>query len=300
MYSDAKNMTNYLVESETLPMFALPNVAIRNIIRYIQSLFKAEFLLQYLTCCDIARLATKRGSALFLHTLTNFCLTKCQTWTKVPVRRIVTLLHPYLSGKRFTVATSRKRNFPKKSTNLFAKSRTLCTFVSANILKSISDTVIYFIAKTRSAVSVSVQCVCQNIKGLRFLCVHTLTNFCSEQWQTRTRVSTRRTVTSLQPYLSGKRFISATSRKHSFPNLPNSIKLLSTASIGIHPSPAVCAPASPTCIGNVIRTWLSVGLSLPLWRGRRSPESTKSTSASRSRELLNPKRRRSRLLLMPI
>ena len=179
MQAAVKNMTNYLVESETLPMFALPNVAIRNIIRYIQSLFKAEFLLQYLTCCDIARLATKRGSALFLHTLTNFCLTKCQTWTKVPVRRIVTLLHPYLNGKRFTAATSRKR---------------------------------------------------------------------------------------------------------SFPNLPNSTKLLSTANTGTHPSPAVCAPASPTSTRSIIRTWLSVGLSLPLWRGRRSPESTKSTSASRSKK----------------
>lgn len=129
MYSNAKNITNYLVESETLPMFVLPNVAIRNIIRYIQSLFKAEFLLQYLTCCDIARLATKRGSALFLHTLTNFCLTKCQTWTKaLKQRTIVTATHfhllkfasivnysaisvPYRQCARLT-----NRNYPTKPT----------------------------------------------------------------------------------------------------------------------------------------------------------------------------------------
>lgn len=273
MQAAVKNMRKNLAVSEESAIFVMPNIQTDTPLLLL--FYSGSLCGNGVNLLDVWRHLQRGYRFLCIH-ITKLLSTLCQTSTKaVQQRIIVPALHPYLSGKRF---------HSKKSTNLFAEFETLHTFVSANILKSISDTVIYFIAKTRSAVSVSVQCVCQNIKGLRFLCVHTLTNFCSEQWQTRTRVSTRRTVTSLQPYLNGKLCTAATSRKRSFPNLPNFIKSLSTANTGTHPSPAAYALKSPTSTRSIIRTWLSVGLSLPLWKRRRSPESTASASASRSKK----------------
>lgn len=120
-------------------------------------------------------------------------------------------------------------------------------------------------------------------EGARSFCIYIikLSDLCQ---RTLKAVQQRIIVPALHLSTNGKRFTVATSRKHSFPNLPNFTKLLLTANTGTHPLPAVCAPASPTSTRSIIRTWLSVGLSLPLWRRRRSPESTASASASRSRE----------------
>ena len=151
-------------------------------------------------------LATKGGTPSLYIYLTQLFTAKCQTVKKLVGRgTIVPVLHLCVRHSlRFLIAIfparifSRSRSSLKNSAYYFVEFETLCTFVSANILKSISDTVLYFIAKSCSAVSVSIQYVCQNTEGLRFFCVHTLTNFCSEQWQTWTKVaSPRTTVTGL-------------------------------------------------------------------------------------------------------
>ena len=208
MFGIAKNIIKNLAGSETLPNIALPT---SRIVCTIRKYILHARIWAYSCCTSISYrrglLAQERGaSSFYTHTLTKFLTNKCQQASKICSRRKMRRAQTYSLRNRLLVPIaifparifSRSRSSLKNSAYYFVEFETLCTFVSANILKSISDTVLYFIAKSCSAVSVSIQYVCQNTEGLRFFCVHTLTNFCSEQWQTWTKVaSPRTTVTGL-------------------------------------------------------------------------------------------------------
>ncbi len=200
MYGIAKNTANYLAKSETLLNIALPKTLILGNISTYKRLM-GVFLLHFYT--------SSRGSLARLRDTLSFCIyqtcvqicqrpTQAFEWgTIVPITHLVRRSAQAASRSIYPTCgvfrSYRKRSSiilsPKNSVKIFAELKTLCTFVSARILKSISDAVLYFIAKSRSAVSVSIQCSCQRKKGLRFFCVHTLTDFCFELWQEQTKVA---------------------------------------------------------------------------------------------------------------
>ena len=93
--SSLKKPALSFVEFETLCTFVSANVAISNSIRYILNRIIAGFPRHYRTCCDIARLPKHKEPRFFcIHTLTNFCFSEWQTWTKVASpRTTVTGLH---------------------------------------------------------------------------------------------------------------------------------------------------------------------------------------------------------------
>lgn len=188
-------MAKNLVKSKTLPNIALPKNS------YIKAdTYSSRNTANLLSRCHIfaygCSLARKRKEFASFVTYTKLS-DLCQRTLKAYRQRItVPATHPHLPySSRSTSATS--PSAMKNSANLFAEFETLRTFASARILKSVSDAVLYFIAKSRSAVSVSIQCSCQRKKGLRFFRVHTLTNFCFELWQEQTKVPTRSRVRSL-------------------------------------------------------------------------------------------------------
>lgn len=89
-HSLSKKLANLFAEFKTLCIFVSANVAISNNIRYIPNRITAGFLRLYRTCCDIARLPKHKEPRFFYtHTLTNFCFSQWQTWTKVSARRTV-------------------------------------------------------------------------------------------------------------------------------------------------------------------------------------------------------------------
>ena len=120
---------------------------------------------QRLFCCHILKLLTD----------------KCEPKLKALRRIIVPLLHLYPNYRTFSISQI------GRSQNLFAKFKTLRTFVSANVIYKVH--VVYLYRSIAGFLrSYFVRHVCQNTRGLRSFCTHTLTNFCTSQWQTWTRV----------------------------------------------------------------------------------------------------------------
>nr|DAP22752.1 MAG TPA: hypothetical protein [Caudoviricetes sp.] len=196
MYFGKKNITKNLAVSEEVANIALPKSRCHTENTYFCR-NTANFLSGVISFDDGTLASFREGFASFVTYITKLS-DQCQSPLKVELRRKASRLPYSLRNRLHLLISYQSHSLSKKLANLFAEFKTLCIFVSANILKSVSDTVLYFIAKSRSAVSVSIQYVCQNTKGLRFFCVHTLTNFCSEQWQTWTKVSARRTVRPLR------------------------------------------------------------------------------------------------------
>ena len=95
LISQTERLQNLFAKFKTLCTFVSANVAISNIIRYILNRITAGFLRHYRTCCDIARLPKHKEPRFFcVHTLTNFCFSQWQTWTKVVFqRKALILLH---------------------------------------------------------------------------------------------------------------------------------------------------------------------------------------------------------------
>ena len=93
--SQTERLQNLFAKFKTLCTFVSANVAISNKIRYILNRITAGFLRHYRTCCDIARLPKHKEPRFFcVHTLTNFCFSQWQTWTKVVFqRKALILLH---------------------------------------------------------------------------------------------------------------------------------------------------------------------------------------------------------------
>ena len=196
MYFGKKNITKNLAVSEEVANIALPKSRCHTENTYFCR-NTANFLSGVISFDDGTLASFREGFASFVTYITKLS-DQCQSPLKVELRRKASRLPYSLRNRLHLLISYQSHSLSKNLANLFAEFKTLCIFVSALILKSVSDTVLYFIAKSRSAVSVSIQYVCQNTKGLRFFCVHTLTNFCSEQWQTWTKVSARRTVRPLR------------------------------------------------------------------------------------------------------
>lgn len=88
-----REIANLFAKFKTLCTFVSANVAISNKIRYILNRITAGFLRHYRTCCDIARLPKHKEPRFFcVHTLTNFCFSQWQTWTKVVFQRKALIL----------------------------------------------------------------------------------------------------------------------------------------------------------------------------------------------------------------
>lgn len=131
--------------------------------------------------CGSSVLANKGGAPFFVYILTNLFLAKCQNAKQVVRGIIVPLLHPYPKYRTSSISQT------ERSQNLFAKFKTLRTFVSANVIYKVH--VVYLYRSIAGFLrSYFVRHVCQNTRGLRSFCTHTLTNFCTSQWQTWTRV----------------------------------------------------------------------------------------------------------------
>lgn len=93
LISQIERLQNLFAKFKTLCTFVSANVAISNKIRYILNRITAGFLRHYRTCCDIARLPKHKEPRFFcVHTLTNFCFSQWQTWTKVVFQRKALIL----------------------------------------------------------------------------------------------------------------------------------------------------------------------------------------------------------------
>lgn len=135
--------------------------------------------------CGCSSVARKGGAPFFSYILINLFLAKCDRAKQVVRRIIVPLLHPY--PKYRTSLTSQTERLQ----NLFAKFKTLCTFVSANV--AISNKIRYILNRITAGFLRHYRTCCDiarlpKHKEPRFFCVHTLTNFCFSQWQTWTKV----------------------------------------------------------------------------------------------------------------
>ena len=123
MYSDAKNMTNYLVESETLPMFALPKFYCKSG-DIFQSLLYGKFLSRYCSFCSGTLASFRKGLVSFCIHITKLS-DKCQSPLKADLSgRIVPILHPFASTVNYSVisvpyrqcARLTNRDYPTKPT----------------------------------------------------------------------------------------------------------------------------------------------------------------------------------------
>ncbi len=128
--SSLKKPALSFAEFETLCTFVSANVAISNSIRYILNRIIAGFPRHYRTCCDIARLPKHKEPRFFcIHTLTNFCFSEWQTWTKVAsprttvtglhlcVRRSLKLLIAIFPARIFSKQCSLRNRRPMSSTS---------------------------------------------------------------------------------------------------------------------------------------------------------------------------------------
>ena len=129
MNSDAKNMTNYLVESETLPMFALQNrrYYVKTRSYNTQSLILKRCPMSASTDVVASVLQNLTGQRLFCCSkiFNKLLTTKCRTELKARQPRIiVTAVHPFASTVNYSVisvpyrqcARLTNRNYPTKPT----------------------------------------------------------------------------------------------------------------------------------------------------------------------------------------
>lgn len=195
MYFGKKNITKNLAVSEEVANIALPKSRCHTENTYFCR-NTANFLSGVISFDDGTLASFREGFASFVTYITKLS-DQCQSPLKVELRRKASRLPYSLRNRLHLLISYQSHSLSKKLANLFAELETLCIFVSANTSYNVGTTLSFFIAESQAAVSALVRCVCQNIKGLRFFYAHTLTNFCFAKWQTRTKVSTRRTVTSL-------------------------------------------------------------------------------------------------------
>lgn len=127
----------------------------------------------------------KRGCALSVYTyIKRIFDLQCQTVSRICSRRKVRRVQTYSLRNRLNLSLTSQIG---RSQNLFAKFKTLRTFVSANVIYKVH--IVYLYRSIAGFLrSYFVRHVCQNTRGLRSFCTHTLTNFCTSQWQTWTRV----------------------------------------------------------------------------------------------------------------
>ncbi len=126
MNSNAKNMTNYLVESETLPMFALPKSDECITDTYFKNAHKSVSLCSNLFC-RLSLFGEKRGYALFCLYTTKLFNTKCQRVKKLVSNWGIIVSsprNPFASTVNYSVisvpcrqcARLTNRNYPTKPT----------------------------------------------------------------------------------------------------------------------------------------------------------------------------------------
>lgn len=182
----------FFVDSKNFLIFVSANVAKRNIILYIQTRITAEFLLQYHTCCDIARLPKHKGTPLsfYIPILLNFCLTQWQTWTKVVSGIIVRILHLIKKNPNsFISHISSRQDFVES----FAKLETLRIFVARTDTNGIKKVYTKRLIKRcpLSTFGFAVGVCSQNLTGQRlFWCYKfkLLTDKCEQKLKVPTRI----------------------------------------------------------------------------------------------------------------
>lgn len=195
MYGNVKNMANYLAKSETLRNIAVPKDRYENSVHIVTRIRRAYF--RGVTSYRGGLLAKIReGFASFVTYITKLS-DQCQKTLKVELRRKASRLPYSLRNRLHLLISYQSHSLSKKLANLFAELKTLCIFVSANVLNKVHKTYLTRIIAGFSGLFHSlVQCVCQNTREPRSFCIHITTNFCY-LWQTLTKVSTRSTVRSL-------------------------------------------------------------------------------------------------------
>ena len=177
--SQTERSQNLFAELNPFRIFVMRQNRIARFTKYIKAFFGRISVALLLRV--VAVLSQELGVRPLFMQLTDLCSTKCDRTTQAVRRIIVPLLHLYPNYR--TSLTSRT----ERSQNLFAKFKTLSTFVSANVIYKVH--VVYLYRSIAGFLrSYFVRHVCQNTRGLRSFCTHTLTNFCTSQWQTWTRV----------------------------------------------------------------------------------------------------------------
>lgn len=200
MNSDAKNITNYLVESETLPMFALPKSDECITDTYFKNAHKSVSLCSNLFC-RLSLFGEKRGYALFCIHITKLFNTKCQRVKKLVSNWGIIVSsprNPFASTANYSVNSSlSSKNLQEK----FAELETLCIFVmpkdpisgiTKSYERSLGVFLLHFCTRSRGLLAK---------KGTRSLYV--LTNTCVQRCQKTTQADlSGRIVPILHPFAS--------------------------------------------------------------------------------------------------
>ena len=150
--------------------------------------------------------------SFYTHTLTKFLTYKWQTVSKICSRRKVRRVQTYSLRNRLNLSLTSQTG---RSQSAYAKFKTLCTFVSANV--AISNKIRYILNRITAGFLRHYRTCCDiarlpKHKEPRFFCVHTLTNFCFSQWQTWTKVVFQRKALILLLSLYNRLNLSLTSQ----------------------------------------------------------------------------------------
>ena len=190
MVLETKNIKKCLVISDAIRNIAMPTSRIAYAIRkYIRIALNWAYSCSTSTSCRRGLLAQERGtSSFYTYTLTKFLTYKCQQASRICSRRKVRRVQTYSLRNRLNLSLTSQI---ERLQNLFAKFKTLCTFVSANV--AISNKIRYILNRITAGFLRHYRTCCDiarlpKHKEPRFFCVHTLTNFCFSQWQTWTKV----------------------------------------------------------------------------------------------------------------
>ena len=182
----SKKLRNLFAELRTLCTF----VSARMI--YEGTAIIARFPRTYLVCRSCQRLG---ASLPFIHTLINFCFAKWQERTKVPARIIVPLLHlAHRSLSTNLPSSSSRAACSKKLRNLFAESRTLCTFVfgeSTQLCHNVHTHYAYIKRCLLSTSACAVVSVLQNLTRQRLFCCPYITITFNDEWRTELKAPAR-------------------------------------------------------------------------------------------------------------
>lgn len=141
MYFGKKNITKNLAVSEEVANIALPKSRCHTENTYFCR-NTANFLSGVISFDDGTLASFREGFASFVTYITKLS-DQCQSPLKVELRRKASRLPYSLRNRLHLLISYQSHSLSKKLANLFAEFKTLCIFVSANILKSVSDTVLY-------------------------------------------------------------------------------------------------------------------------------------------------------------
>lgn len=125
MYSIAKNIWKYLVKSETLLYFVVPNSRSHTTSKYIRSSNRLSVSsLSASTLCGCDCLATKGGTLSLYIYITKLLTTKCQTVSKALIQGIIVpVTHPTQSNLPKTYVTNVLQDRHSSEPNSRMKSR---------------------------------------------------------------------------------------------------------------------------------------------------------------------------------